>query len=58
MHELTRNGESLGTFDSADAAKASVPEVRDWRLDQDRLGWNGWAREVPFSDPEYKITLL
>jgi hypothetical protein len=56
--EVTRKGQVLGHYDSADAAKASVPEVRDWRLDQGRFGWNGWAREAPFSDPDHKITLV
>jgi hypothetical protein len=52
-----------GGFGSVEGAKASLPQVYEWRQDSSRpMGWNGWladpATGVPmsFSKPDYKIT--
>lgn len=49
----------IGEFSSVDDAKASLPQVTEWRADETReLGWNGWVDPVPFSAPDYKITFV
>jgi hypothetical protein len=54
-----KEGNRAGPFSSVDNAKASLPQVREWRQDEHRkMGWNGWTGDAPFSPPDYKITFI
>jgi hypothetical protein len=53
--------ESMGEFDSPEAAKAHVPHVDDWRPLQDAFSsYNGWdSSSANFGEkPQFKIRAI